>query len=313
MQKDAGYVRCYSKNDFYTGLDVATCLWVGDYQNGEDFHELATQSEGIARLAVLRADVDNLGQAFVAGFESEKYGQRYVTLSRTATFSRKLALFFKRHINTLLEQGQYFLTDEDDPCRKATVVYSGGDDLFLIGAWDDILGFAVDLYDALGEYSQNTLTISAGIGLYPEKYPVSTMAKQTGALEDAAKAVPGKNAVALFDAQTVYPWPIFVEKVLEEKYRLISDFFGTMQDYGKAFLYHLLELMRRRADRINLARYAYLLARMEPAKGADDATRETYRRFSQQMYQWMLDEEECRQAITALTIYVYTIRDKQEG
>jgi hypothetical protein len=52
---------------------------------------------------------------------------------------------------------------------------------------------------------------------------------------------------------------------------------------------------------------------MEPAKGADDATRETYRHFSQKMYQWMSDEEECRQAITALTIYVYTIRDKQEG
>lgn len=61
---------------------------------------------GIRRLAVFRADIDNLGQAFVSGFESEKHGQRYVTLSRTATFSRKLALFFKRHINILLKNGR---------------------------------------------------------------------------------------------------------------------------------------------------------------------------------------------------------------
>ena len=65
--------------------------------------------------------------------------------------------------------------------------YSGGDDLFIVGSWDDIIGFAVDLYYALKKYTQGTLKISGGIGLYPSKYPISVMAKQTGELERCSK------------------------------------------------------------------------------------------------------------------------------
>lgn len=314
MKSDEGYMRSYCKNRFYTGSDIAAKLWVGDYQNGDSFHDLAQDAGGIRRLAVLRADIDNLGQAFVSGFESEKHGQKYVTLSRTATFSRKLALFFKLHVNTLLQEGEYSLhvNDEAGP-RKATIVYSGGDDVFIIGAWDDIIGFAVDLNDSLSDYAQGTLTISAGIGIYPEKYPVAAMARQTGELEDASKAYPGKNAVTLFDESGTYSWDEFINAVLAEKYELIRDFFQTMQDYGKSFLYRLLDLMRSRDEKINLARYAYLLARMEPGEKAPDESKKLYQDFSQKMYQWMLDEKACKQAITALYIYVYTIRENAEG
>ena len=236
-----------------------------------------------------------------------------MTLSRTATFSRKLALFFKRHVNTLLENGNTFLVDGDDPARKATIVYSGGDDMFVIGAWDDILGFAVDLYDTLSRYSQGMLTISAGIGIYPEKYPIAAMARQTGALEDAAKARPGKNAITLFQEDNTYGWEEFINKVWFEKFELIRDFFQSMPDYGKSFLYRLLELMRSREEKINLARYAYLLARMQPSKEEPEERQTLYRDFSQKMYQWMQKEEDCRQAITAIYIYVYTIRETTEG
>ena len=313
MREDSGYVRSYCKNEFHTGLGMASHLWVGDYENGSDFHALASGAEGIRRLAVIRADVDNLGQAFVSGFNSEKYGQRYVTLSRTATFSRSLGLFFKRYINDLLRNGTYFLSEEDMSARQVTVVYAGGDDLFIIGAWDDILGFAVDLNDALAEFTQGTLTLSAGIGIYPEKYPVAAMARQTGALEDASKGHPGKNAVTLFDPSYTFSWDDFVNGVLEEKFRLIQSFFQTVPNYGKSFLYRLLELMRERGDKINLARYAYLLARMEPKENADETHKELYREFSKKMYQWMKDDAQCRQAIAAIMIYIYTIREQIEG
>lgn len=313
IKSDPGYQRCYCKNDFYTGHELASKLWIGDYQNGASFQELANGAGGIRRLAVFRADIDNLGQAFVSGFESEKHGQRYVTLSRTATFSRKLALFFKRHINMLLKNGEYFLLEDDEPERKATIVYSGGDDMFVIGAWDDIIGFAVDLHDALAEYSEGTLTISAGIGLYPEKYPVSAMARQTGELEDASKAVPGKNAVTLFDQANSYSWDEFINQVLEEKFVLIRDFFQSMEDYGKSFLYRLLELMRSRGEKINLARYAYLLTRMQPGDKASEEAKTLYHQFSQKMYDWMKDDTQCRQAITAIYIYIYTIREVNGG
>ncbi len=120
------FLRAYAKNVPCTGFRVATKIWVGNYTTGQTFEELAGESikngRGIERIGVLRADVDNLGQTFVSGFEGE-----YSTLSRTATLSRSLSLFFKYHINQLLEG-----------CN-ATIVYSGGDDIFLVGAWDEIM------------------------------------------------------------------------------------------------------------------------------------------------------------------------------
>ena len=61
MENDDYFVRSYSKNKLYTGKHIATKLWVGDYSTGSTFEEFAREAEGISRIGVLRADVDNLG------------------------------------------------------------------------------------------------------------------------------------------------------------------------------------------------------------------------------------------------------------
>ncbi len=96
---------------------------------------------------------------------------------------------------------------------------------------------------------------------------------------------------------------------MEEKYTLIRDFFSAMEDYGKSFLYRLLELMRGRSEKINLARYAYLLARMQPGEKASPEQKGRYQEFSCKMFEWMKDDTQCREAVTAIYIYVYTIRE----
>lgn len=314
LQRNQNYVRSYCKNKLYTGVNLATKLWVGDYKNGDTFEELAAQAAGVERLGVLRADVDNLGQAFVHGFESAENGSKYNTVSRTATFSRKLSIFFKRHVNKLLQNGVYYLNaDNEQGKRYAAVVYSGGDDVFIVGAWDDILGFAVDLHKSLSEFSQQTLSISAGIGIYPPTYPIAAMARETGILEEAAKGYPGKNAVALFDESGTYSWNDFVNGVLAEKYGCLADFFDNNDKRGKAFLYHLLEYIRNSAEKINIARFAYTLARLEPDQRASQEEKQQYRSFAKKMYQWIGREEDRKQLITAIYIYVYSIRDEQEG
>lgn len=171
MADDAYFVRAYGKNKMYTGKHVATKLWVGDYTNGSTFEELANSAKGIHRIAILRADVDNLGHAIVAGFDNPENNNRYVTLSRTATLSRQLSLFFKLYINKILEEPQYTIGGIKKDKRKATIVYSGGDDVFIAGAWDDVIELAIDLRHALESYTENTLTISAGIGIYQHTYP----------------------------------------------------------------------------------------------------------------------------------------------
>ena len=308
MKNDAAYVRCYSKNKRFTGENLATKLWIGDYSSAKEFTELASASQGIRRLAVLRADVDNLGQAFVAGFAEQNN-----SVSRTTTFSRKLSEFFKLHINYILQNPEFNLGKEAVKQRDALIVYSGGDDVFLIGAWDDVVGFAIDLQSSLEKYTQGMLTISAGIGLYPEKYPVSAMAYETGILEEISKGMDGKNAVTLFEGEHTYHWDRFRDKVLGEKLSMLNRYFEiNKMERGNSVLYKLLEYIRSLEDsRINLARYAYLLARLKPGQDDDEKKERVYQEFSQNMYRWIKEADDRRELITAIYLYVYLNRSKE--
>lgn len=373
IEEDASYVRAYSKNKIYHIEDYTptTKLWVGDYKSHDTLKELVEGATGVNRLAVLRADIDNLGKAFVQGFESEKNGGKYNTLSRTATFSRKISLFFKMHINTILAGGQYSLDDlsgikgeekNTSGNRRAAIVYSGGDDVFIVGAWKDILEFAIDLYRDFGKYTQQSLTLSAGIGLYHPNYPIFYMAQKTGDLEEASKrrkdektGESKKNAITIFEQEGengqghTYEWDVFINEVLGEKFAIISQFFAHSQDRGKSFLYRLLELFRERdEEKINLARLAYMLSRLEndikhknekrknryeqveqeKQAGQEETEREKgrqenrkeieeqeakkaqYREFSRKIYEWRKRPEDRRQVITAIYIYAYLIRDE---
>ena len=83
--------------------------------------------------------------------------------------------------------------------RNAAICYSGGDDLFLVGAWDEVLELAIDIRRALEKFSQNTLTISGGIGMYVPGYPISAIAGEVAEMEERSKHCPGKNAVTFLE------------------------------------------------------------------------------------------------------------------
>lgn len=76
--------------------------------------------------------------------------------------------------------------------RQATIVYSGGDDVFIVGAWNDIIELSVDLRRKFEQYTQGTLSISAGIGVYDFSYPIAAIAEETGRMESESKRMPEK-------------------------------------------------------------------------------------------------------------------------
>ena len=115
-------------------------------------------------------DVDDLGEAFISGFErphaattEDQY--KYVTISRTASFSRQMSRFFKYYINSILSR----VTKD---ALSVTIVYSSGDDVFLVGAWDHILEAAMRIQEDFQTYTCHTLHLSAGILLKNAKYPI---------------------------------------------------------------------------------------------------------------------------------------------
>lgn len=297
--------RVYTKNHAFTGMKYSTRLDVCDYFASNQNEELARASSGISRLAVCRMDVDNLGHAFVAGFEraqemrpEERY--RFVTLSRTAALSRQLSLFFKRYMRQILTEGN---------ALQVSVVYSGGDDVFLLGAWNDVIEAALRIRDRFAGFTAGALTLSAGIALFNARYPIRLAAEETAVLEQRAKNEPSKNAVSLFDAEQkhTYPWDVFAGQVMEEKLKVLSDFFGGQDERGMAFLYQMTQLLRAaQEDKLNLARYAYLLARLQPGKSSPSYA--LYNRFSSQMYAWACREADRTQLITAIYLYVYMNR-----
>ncbi|MGL4483311.1 MAG: type III-A CRISPR-associated protein Cas10/Csm1, partial [Anaerovoracaceae bacterium] len=206
--------------------------------------------------------------------------------------------------------------------KDVAIVYSGGDDVFLIGAWNEVIEAAQDLQRSFSKFTENSLTISAGIGIFGASYPVSKMAAETELLEQASKSG-NKNQITLFEVPIkdkdgniqvstnhTYRWDTFRDKVIGEKYAVLEEFFAHEEnERGKAYLYQLLNYLREiENDRINLARYAYLLARLEPKKTSNFY--DEYVCFSQKMYRWINNEEDRRQLITGIYIYVYQKREE---
>lgn len=336
--------RLYVKNQALTGEGLATHLWMGDYAARDEkayvleFEDLAmaasgvSPEKGIPRLGILRADVDNLGAAFIAGFPA-----KYTTLTRTAVLSRQLALFFKHDINALCrgevngigesENKKFSLFGTVKPeKRKVHIIYSGGDDVFLVGAWDDIVELAVDLHEAFSRFTGGKLHFSAGIGLFKSRHPVADMARRTGMLEDAAKNLPGKDGIALFGISDdearveAYKWQTFIDEVCGEKMRFLrSHFLFAAEDeknnsrllLGKSGLYRMLELLRTEGP-VQLARFAYVLARMDPGSQASEMRKKTYQEVRQTLYRWYKQPKDRQELLTAIELIIYGLREKGE-
>ena len=293
------FSRVYVKNDYKAGTVKATHVFIGDYQCDEIYNYAALSKNenglGIKRLAVVRLDVDDLGAAFMAGFSQQGNGQ-YSTLSRSATFSRSMSLFFKVYINQ-------FASD-----KKLSIIYAGGDDVFAIGSWQDIIAFTVELRQNFIKWTNGKLTLSAGIGLFADKTPISLMAHQTGELEEAAK-VNEKDSISLFSSDYTFKFDQFITNVYDDKLEQIRYFFNHQDERGKNFIYKLIELLRNyeSEEKMNVARLAYYLTRLEEL--TDKEERDKFKQFKKLFFKWYTNNESDRkEAELALLLYVYEIR-----
>lgn len=178
-----------------------------------ELSELACRGVGVARLGFLRADVDNLGTIIRDGLTTG--GKDGGTLARRLALSYALRLFFEGHLGTrcgarnpVARAGSGVETSGVD---RLYLIYSGGDDLFLTGAWDTVAETARDIAKALQDYvgENPAVHLSAGLAVVDDKYPVRAAAEDAGEALDTAKGREGKNAVALFDRTLA--WPDFTQ------------------------------------------------------------------------------------------------------
>jgi len=220
------------------------------------FEELAAiESEKYPLLGFLRMDVDNLGALFVVGL-LEAFGAARFGLHRTAALSRELDRFFGAHVNALARGLDVYL------------VYAGGDDLFAVGSWVRVLRFARSVQEKLCAYSGNnpSVTISAGLSIHKEHFPITVAADAAGEEEERAKQA-GKDRISLFE--TPVTWEalrVLLDDLAEPLLRAVQD--ETLPEeerVPRTFLHALLRYSREvldedgRVDLGALARFNHLL------------------------------------------------------
>ena len=215
------------------------------------FEDLSRRSRGDSRLAVLKADVDDMGQRVGEVAASDpSYG-------RLRGFSRDLQTFFGDEIRELLK----------DHWPLIYTLYAGGDDLLLVGPWDVTFDFASALESAFRTgpaAARGRLTLSAGIALTPYRIPIRHAVERAEELLDQAKARPGKNRCATLGGD--WTWDQHREVVSDGK--MIAD--AVSGGVPRGLLLRLLHLAEALPDRnLQAARWSYQVARNVPRSGKE--------------------------------------------
>ena len=148
-----------------------------------EFATLARASTGVARLGILRMDVDDLGALFAEGLGPQ------ASLARLASLSFLLRLYFEGWVPELARQHN-LASRGAGPTDHVYAIYSGGDDLFLVGSWDHLPELAAEIRRDLSRFAAEhpAVHVSAGIALIDEGFPLYQAAEHAGAALDRAKA-----------------------------------------------------------------------------------------------------------------------------
>lgn len=171
--------------EFYGGNEI-------DQKNIPTFEDMCkNENDNFSRLGVLRMDVDNLGLIFQKGIPAER-----ATLSRYAALSRSFDYFFSGYLNTIWR--------EVAP-ERSFIIYSGGDDVFIVGSWDVTIELAERIKKDFSEYTcgNPAFSLSGGIAILSPKYPIMKGAEESAKEESAAKnhSCQGatKNSISFMD------------------------------------------------------------------------------------------------------------------
>ncbi len=214
---------------FYGGNKQACYLDQKGEKQNKTFRQLVQSDKGESTyLGVLKMDVDGLGNIFINGFKEEEK-----SFAAYATMSFQLDLFFSGYINSIRNSDKY----KD----FVNILYSGGDDVFAVGRWDLLIDFAADIRKDFAAFiGRDDISISGGISIVRNKYPIAKVAELAGEAEDASKEYNNdeKNAIS-FLGETI-SWKLeyeYVKKYKKDFVRLYDKGDGI----SKSLLHKLMQ------------------------------------------------------------------------
>ena len=174
-----------------------------------DYNNLANASDGVHWFGALRMDIDNLGAIFRSGLGNN------ATLARMATLSESLRLFFEGYVPKLCNDYNQ-RPREKQKKQILELIYAGGDDLFLVGGWSALPEISKKIRDEFRYFATGDhVTLSGGIFIEHQKFPLYQFADRSGEAEYAAKQLKRndssqeKNAISFL--QRPMSWEDFIK------------------------------------------------------------------------------------------------------
>jgi CRISPR-associated protein Csm1 len=186
---------------------------------------LARRAQGRSAWGVLRGDVDYFGLRL----------RRVHSIEEHVPLSVLYKQFFAGELEVICSMPEYW--------KKVTVIYSGGDDFAVYGAWDALIGLAREVQRLFQRFTEENLkeypgaegkTISMAIALAPETfYPLAAVYEEAGRNLDLAKSA---DRDCIYILGRILEWKRLNDaaELKDTVTRLIHDFRMSRQ-----FLYQL--------------------------------------------------------------------------
>jgi CRISPR-associated protein Csm1 len=262
---DEEYEQFGYMTEYKPGSTLMSLPYTAPYKNENvlcDFEDITKKAEGDKKLAMFKADIDNLGLVFTSAW-GEGIDNK-ISFSRYAQLSRQLHYFFSAYLTQFIS-----LSDYKD---KIYIVFSGGDDLCLLGPWDAVMHFAADFRKMFSDFTNNnpSVTLSGGIALFVPSLPVRSAAAMTEeALEEAKSrkdtdGKPVKNGISVFGVTA--SWEEY-EKSLKDA-KTIAQYMKDGQ-VSSGVVYKMIDFANRAQrvkngslrDMVWMSNYRYIIAR----------------------------------------------------
>jgi len=258
------------------------------------FGDFAAHRTGTGKLGILKMDVDNLGKIF---------GSDVKDPDQAKELSIRMKSFFDKDL--------YEIWETEDYKSDIYPVFAGGDDCFIVGAWDKLITFAYTVRNAFHEIFNGKYTLSAGIIITDPTYPVVAFAEEAEKAVKKAKRKPvysnthtKKNAVCLFNE--VFSWDEFgkiiklaevltkqineekLERSFLEKIRLSAKGFGALQQQI---------LKKDKLEMPKIWRLRYYLGRKKDDKEFEEIIEKLFQPYWEALYNALTENEATNPAI----------------
>lgn len=200
---------------------AAKALGYDSNARDQETNQFATGSKF---LAYIMLDVDNMGSIFSNGIKD-------LSVSRYVTLSRMFNIFFNLVIKDMLQ----------NEFPAIYTVFSGGDDLFVIAPWNNVIHFIDAVEKKFKQFTCNhpDVHFSTGVHIQKPDYPMSKCALLVSEKLEKAKNA-GRNSIHYFNTMT-YDKLQYIHK---EAQWLIERNNSKESNINHSFLYRLLRYSR---------------------------------------------------------------------